>query len=94
MPQENVNAGYTNPMNYGSHIGFADSALLCTRPAEVFDYYMRPMKDPDYSCPATELPFSYPGWNEKWYSPVCRPWFKDQRDNISHGTLSDLYPFA
>ena len=94
MNEENVNAGYSNPKNIGSYIGLADSALLCVRPAESFDYYKNAMEQSDYSCPASEIPFSYPEWNEKWYSPVCRDWFKDQRASISHGIISDVYAFA
>ena len=40
------------------------------------------------------MPFEYSDWNEKWFSPVCRGWFKHSRDNPKHGTLSDLYLFA
>ena len=52
------------------------------------------MDNPDYSCPEEELPISLADWNDKNYSPVCRGWFKDQKANPDHGTLSDLYTFA
>ena len=52
------------------------------------------MDNPDYSCPVEELPISPADWNDKNYSPVCRGWFKDQKANPDHGTLSDLYTFA
>ena len=75
-------------------MGLADSAILCTSPAEYFDYYVAEMKQSEYSCPASEIPFSVPDWNEKWYNAVCRQWYKDQRENVSRGIISDLYPFA
>lgn len=67
---------------------------MCTHPATFKKYYVEEMDDVDYSCPASELPFEYSDWNEKWYSPVCRDWFKEQRETLKHGTLSDLYLFA
>ena len=71
-----------------------DSAILCTHPKDFNDYYVNEMTTEGYSCPISELPFEYSDWNEKWYSPVCRDWFKKQRDDKYHCTLSDLYIFA
>ena len=50
---------------------------MCTHPSIFKNYYVGEVKDKDYLCPASELPFEYSDWNEKWYSPVCRGWFKD-----------------
>ena len=49
------------------------------------------MDDPEYSCPVEELPYAYPEWNPKWYSPLCRPWLKEQKSAPDQNTLSDLY---
>ena len=40
------------------------------------------------------MPFNYTGWDENWYSTLCRPWFKNQKNNKSQNTLSDIYTFA
>ena len=37
---------------------------------------------------------TYNEWNQKWYSPLCRPWFKKQSKTIEYGTLTDPYLFA
>ena len=72
----------------------ANSAILCTHPVNYNSYYNESMTNKDYQCEEEDLPISMPDWDSKWYSPVCRNWFKDQKDNHTHGTLSDLYTFA
>ena len=46
-----------------------------------------------YDCPAEDLPFTYPNWQKDWYSPVCRPWYKDQKNKPSHAVMTDIYEF-
>ena len=89
-----LNAGYAKIQDEGSFIGMANSAILCTHPVNYNAYYNSSMTNNDYLCEEEDLPINPPDWDSKWYSPVCRSWFKDQRDNPSHGTLSDLYTFA
>ena len=57
-------------------------------------FYFEEMESPDYDCPGHSLPFSYPAWNSKWYSPLCRPWYNHQASEPGQNTLSDLYIFA
>ena len=71
-----------------------DSGVLCTHPVNYNSYYTGPTSIADYTCEEAELPISPPEWDSKWYSPVCRDWFKDQKANPTHGTLSDVYMFA
>ena len=92
--KELLNAGYISPQDEGAYIGMLDSAILCTQPKDYNEYYNETMKSEDYNCPVENLPFDYSDWNSKWYSPVCRKWFKDQHENYDRGTLSDLYLFA
>ena len=52
------------------------------------------MTSESYQCPASVLPFEYSGWDEKWYSPVCRGWFKDSLSAGNRGIISDPYMMA
>ena len=38
--------------------------------------------------------YDYDNWQSKWYSPVCRDWFKQQNDNPDHTIVTDLYTFT
>ena len=48
----------------------------------------------EYDCPADKFPHEYPEWNNKWYSPLCRSWYNDQKSKPKQNTLGDLYVFA
>ena len=89
-----LNAGFTNTQYAGSYIGMADSAVLCSHPNERFDFFNESLDLTDYKCFEEDLPIEPPEWDEKWYSPVCRDWFKDQRAAPTQGTLSDLYIYT
>jgi hypothetical protein len=55
------------------------------------------MVDPTYSCPKSETTLRGE-WNEKWYSPVCRGWYKQTKENwdpvSKRGIITDLYLYA
>ena len=89
-----LGVSYTKLSEPGSFIGMADSAVFCSHPIKYFDFYTSIMTDKDYNCPKEELPITPPNWNEKWYSPVCRDWFKEQKATPNHGTLSDIYTYT
>ena len=72
-----INAGFANTQYDGSYIGMADSAVLCSHPTEKFDFFTQNMTIDDYKCIEEDLPIEPPEWYDKWYSPVCRDWFKD-----------------
>ena len=53
-------------------------------------------QNPGYSCTSPKDLFpSNPEiadqWRSDWYSPVCRPWFKEQGANQDHGIITKLY---
>ena len=52
------------------------------------------MTSESYKCPESMLPFEYSNWNEKWYSPVCRDWFKESMSAGNRGMISDPYMMA
>ena len=75
-----------------------ESAIQCSAPLTYAEYFFEDVKDPaDYSCTpdlnrtSSDLPFSYRTWNEKWYSPVCRDWYKLQVDNPTHGVDAQVF---
>ena len=79
----------------GSFLGQAETGMFCNTPLTVNQFFSSPMDgDPDYACPKSEFPHKYPTWNPKWYSPLCRGWYKEQKSKSSQNTLSDLYTFA
>ena len=89
-----LNANYTKLSEPGSFIGMADSAVLCAHPIKYFDFYTQSEDNTDYNCLGSDLPITIPNWEEKWYSPVCRDWFKEQKAAPNHGTLSDIYTYT
>ena len=74
-----LHTNYANTISSGSFMGLQDSAMFCNSPFSVNFFYDRPSGDPEYVCPESALPHSFPGWDPKWFSPVCRPWFKFQK---------------
>ena len=88
------NLDYAKPIGFQSFMSFADTTLLCQSPFKIGQYTRGEETDVEYSCPAENIPFQYDNWNPKWYSTVCRNWFKGQRDLPSQNTMSDLYLFA
>ena len=70
------NQDYVNLAGPRSFIGMADSGIFCNGPARLSPIFIRPLNISSYECPASSLPISYPDWNEKWYSPLCRGWYR------------------
>ena len=63
----------------GVFVGHKETGMFCNNPLTVQQFYHQAMiKDPDYVCDETAFPFEYDGWNNKWYSPLCRGWYKEQ----------------
>jgi hypothetical protein len=66
-----------------SFVVMNEVAMQCSAPLEYQSYYFEKVPDNiDYQCNAEnsgrkpgDLPFSFPGWDEKLYSPVCRSWY-------------------
>ena len=74
-------------------MGVKKTGMICEVPVLSFDFYNKD-KDwstPDYDCEFNELPFYYPGWDPKWYSPICRDWFKEQESHPTRNTLGEIY---
>ena len=100
-PKESVNAEYTNNSIRGSYIGMKDSAIFCNNPMDDVSFYYDEVQNSGYTCPLVKLPFeesgdenSYPNWDDKWYSPICRPWFEDAEKNFDYGGLYGPYEDA
>ena len=85
---------YARMISSGAYIGFADTGLFCNSPLALPAFFDKPMADEDYHCPVEKMPVDLPDWNRKFYSPLCRPWFQEQRKNPKQNTLSDIYAFA
>ena len=81
-------------MSSGAFLGLKDSGIFCNLPLNLTPFVYEELQDPDYVCPVEEFPFEYKNWDNKWYSPLCRPWYKNQRENQKQNTMSDLYTFA
>ena len=64
----------------GAYLAFKDTGLFCDTPLKVEDFFHTPIDSPDYSCPVSEMPFEYDDWNPKWYSHLCRSWYKLQEN--------------
>ena len=91
---KSLNRDWNQVMDQGSsdkvYFGMKDSAILCTM-QDLYSYMTEPMNSPTYTCPAANIPYDYPAWNDKFLSPVCRDWFLDQEAAPQHISLSDLY---
>jgi hypothetical protein len=81
---------YEDTLSASSFIGFPNG-MWCNGPLTSCACYTVSMSDPNYSCPREEIP----GWDPKFYSPICRGWYKDQAAAFSpdspRGILSYLY---
>ena len=56
-----------------AYLGMKESAILCTI-KDLQPYMIDPMDDPNYRCPATQIPYTTIEWDEKFLSPVCTEW--------------------
>ena len=77
----------------GAYLAFKDSGLFCDTPLKVEDFFHAEIDSQDYSCPVSEMPFEYDDWNPKWYSHLCRSWYKLQEDKPNQNTIGDVYLF-
>ena len=75
-------------------MGLENSAMMCSVPLSDEDFFSEPISVDDYSCPQSSLPLEYPNWNEKWYSPVCREWYQDQKKTPYKASMTDLYTYS
>ena len=96
FPDASIRADYVNPVRprEGVYAGLEDSALMCEFTQLPSGWINTPMTSESYQCPASVLPFKYSAWDEKWYSPVCRGWFKDSFAAGNRGIISDPYMMA
>ena len=68
----------------GAYLGMRETGLFCNTPLLVNEFFHSAMdSNPEYSCPASEFPYEYEGWNPKWYSHFCRGWYKEQESKPS-----------
>lgn len=74
-------------------MGVKSTGMICEVPTLSFDFYNKDKEwsTAEYDCDFSELPFNYPGWDRKWYSPICRDWFKEQESHPTRNTLGDIY---
>ena len=79
----------------GLYTGFERSSSFCSgtmRPEfESSSNLYAPMTSEDYDCPN---PANVPDWNNKFYNPLCRGWYKDQKKTPFQTTMTDLYEWA
>ena len=57
-----------------------DSALFCMHPKHFNSFYIEKMSSGDYFCGDDEdesyLKNPDLNWDEKYYNPICRSWYK------------------
>jgi len=59
-----------------------------------------PVDEPNYNCTKENGAPDIAGWNEKYYSPVCREWYNDTKTEFEahpeapRGIMTNLYTFA
>ena len=81
----------------GAFLGFKDTGMFCNTPFTMNEFFHQTMEaDTNYACFADEYPFPYDSWdpNGKWYSPLCRGWYTEQKNKPGQNTMGDLYVFA
>jgi hypothetical protein len=52
-----------------------ESGLYCAGPLSNSGVFNEPIENDNYSCIRDEIA----NWEEYWYSPICRDWYKDQK---------------
>ena len=74
------------------YLGMKESAILCSI-EDPHAYMTEPLKDPDYKCPAGEIPYIHDSawWDDKFLSPVCSDWFIDQESTPQHTVVSNSH---
>ena len=85
---------YAKAVGTEAFLGLSGSGMFCNAPFKLTSFTSGPVNDPEYSCPSENLPFADESWDSKYYSPLCRSWYKDQKNRPEQNTLSDLYLFA
>ena len=91
---ETLSTEYSRTVSSGSYIGTANTGVFCNSPLAIPNFFSQPMEQDTYQCEAEQLPYTPVDWNPKYYSPLCRPWFQNQREKPDQNTLSDVYVFA
>ena len=89
-----ISTPYANPIGIFAYLGLEKSGLMCNMPMGLNNYADKPMSSASYDCPVEVFQFEYPGWNNKWYNPLCRPWYKEQKVKFNQNTMGDLYRFS
>ena len=78
---------------------FEASAVYCQTPLNYQRYFHRNLEHTGitgYSCPASKLPYDdFPGWDDPLtYSPACRGWYAQVRENQNQNVITSAYLFA
>ena len=60
-----------------NYMAVANSGLMCKTPPRIEDLMYKEMQSQDYFCPVNETAINFPDWNPKYYSVLCRPWYKN-----------------
>lgn len=72
-----LNSSYTHSQSWEAYIGFETTGVLCTWTQDAQSVFHSKMKPEDYFCPAANVTeYLRDVWDEKWYSVLCRGWFK------------------
>ena len=72
-----LSTGYSRPKGSHVYFGMNNSGIMCANPMRLVSYNFQPINSDTFNCPETDLALTFPEWNSKWYSPLCRPWFKN-----------------
>jgi len=78
-----------------TYFGLKDG-FHCLGPMSNGESFNKPQTDKDYNCTRPNIP----NWQSKWYSPVCRTWYKQQKTQwesnkkTRRGIMTSLYTFA
>ena len=59
-----------------SYVGLEQVGIWCAAPLITLEFHWNLLDNPEYDCPVSELPHNFPNWNNKMFSPLCRPWYK------------------
>ena len=91
---DNLDFGYTHIFG-GSPTYFGmNNGMFCVGPLANLGIFNLPLTSADYECLRDDIK----DWNSKWYSPVCRGWFKKAAAQFNktspRGVMTNLYPNA
>lgn len=87
-----LNSSYTKAVPSEAYIGFNRSGLFCDWTSSSRSFFTQPLDTRGYECPSSMVsPKIKSQWSSSYYSPLCRTWFKGQKEGSLSSYVTSPY---